>query len=69
MKYFIKRLKWLCIDVYKAPSQDDKYFIDSLSKNHDELTCQYNKTMLIGHFNLTTDDKNLEMFMNTYNQD
>ena len=34
MMYFIKRLKWLCIDVYKAPSQDDKYFIDSLSKNH-----------------------------------
>ena len=59
LKFSIRGLKWFCIGVCKALSQNGKYFPDNLSKNV-ELTCQYDKTILIGGFNLTTDNKNLE---------
>ena len=36
---------------------NEKYFIDHLSKILGQLTCQYNKTMLIEDFNLTIDNK------------
>ena len=36
-------LKCLCIGVYKAPSQNSKYFLDNLSKNLGELICQHEK--------------------------
>ena len=31
------------------------------------VNCQYDKTMLIGDFNLTIDNKDLEFFMNIFN--
>ena len=111
LEFSIKNLKWLCVSFYKAPSQNDKYFLDNPSKNLGELTCQYDKTIemevatieieiktmpcvesvqmrsffwseygkirtrknfVFGHFsrsggdfNLTTDNKNLEILMNT----
>ena len=37
----VKNRRWLCIGIYRPPSQ---------------LTCQYGKTMLIGDFNLTIDN-------------
>ena len=67
LDFSIKGLEWLCIGAYKAPSQNDKYFIDILPKNLGELTFQYDKTMLIGDFNLTTHNENLETFMNAFN--
>lgn len=39
-----------------------KYFCDNLPKNLSERTCQHDKTILIGDFNLTTDNKNRETF-------
>ena len=50
---------WLCINVYKALGQNDRYFIDNLSKNPGELT--YDKTNLIGDNNSPTDNKNISM--------
>ena len=67
LEFSTEGLKWLCTGIYKAPSQNEKYFIDNLSKNLGELTCQYDKTMFIGDFNLTTDKKNPEIFMNAFN--
>lgn len=66
LKYSIRGLKRLCIGVYKDPSQNDKYFPDNLSKKIDELTCQYGQTIFIGGFNLTTDNKILETFINNF---
>ena len=42
-------------------------FIKNLTKNLGELTCQYDKTTLIGDFNLTTDNENLEIFNGAFN--
>ena len=65
LEFSIKGLKWL--GAYKAPSQNDKYYIENLPKNFDELTRQYDKTMLIRDFNLTTENKNLKTFINAFN--
>ena len=53
LEFTFKNRKWLCIGVYRPPSQNKKYFIDHLSKTLGQLNCQYDKTMLIGDFNLT----------------
>ena len=55
--------KWLCIGLDKPPSQYEKYH---LSKTLGQLTCQYDKTILIGDFNLTVENNNLENFMRTF---
>ena len=58
--------KWFCIGLYKPPSQNEKYFLDHLSKTLGQLTCQYDKTILSGDFNLTVENNDLENFMNTF---
>ena len=62
----VKNRKWLRIGLYKPPFQNEKYFLDHLSKTLGQLTCQYDKTILIGDFNLTVENNNLENFMNTF---
>ena len=52
--------------VYRPPSQNKKCFIDHLSKTLGQLSRQYDKTVLIGDFNLTIDNKSLENFMTTF---
>ena len=32
--------KWLCVGIYRPPAQNEKYFIDHLSKTLGQLTCQ-----------------------------
>ena len=66
IEFSIKTRKLLSIGVYKPSSQDDKYFIDRLSLILNKLTCQFEKIMLIGNFNLTVENKNLEVFINTF---
>ena len=66
LEFTVKNRRWLCIGIYGPPSQNEKYFIDHLSKILGRLTCQYDKTMLIGDFNLTTYNKSLENFMSTF---
>ena len=65
----VKTRKWLCIGLYKSPSQNENYFLDILSKVLSKQTCQYENVMLIGDFNLTVNNKNLRVFMNTFNLD
>ena len=62
----VKTRKWLCIGLYKSPSQNENYFLDILSK---VLTIQYENVILIGDFNLTINKKNLGEFMNKFNLD
>ena len=66
LDFTVKNRKWLCIGLYKPPSQSEKYFLDHLSKTLGQLTYQYDKTILIGDFNLTVENNNLENFMNTF---
>ena len=62
----MKNRKWLCIGLYKLSSQNKKYFLNHLSKTLGQLTCQFDETILIGNFNLTTKNNNLENFKNTF---
>ena len=68
-EFLVKTRKWLCIGLYKSPSQNENYSLDILSKVFSKQTCQYENGMLIGDFNLTVNNKNLGMFMNTFNLD
>ena len=49
----IESQKWLCSGLYKAPSQNEKYFLDNLSLALTKMSCEYKNVMLIGDFNLT----------------
>ena len=69
LEFTVKNQRWLCVGIYRPPSQNEKYFIDHLSKTLGQLSCQYDKTMLIGDFNLTIIYKSLENFMTTFDQE
>ena len=40
LEFTVKNRRWLCIGIYRPLSQNEKYFIDQLSKTLGELTCQ-----------------------------
>ena len=42
----------VCVGIYRPPPQNEKYFIDHLSKTLGQLSRQYDKIVLIGDFNL-----------------
>ena len=62
----IKSRKWLCIHLYKPPSQNEKYFFENLSLAMSKMSCEYANVMLIGDCSFTSENKNLEVFMNTF---
>ena len=69
IEFSIKTRKWFCIGLCKPPSQNDKHFLDNLSLILNKLTCQFDNFILMGNFNLTVEDKNLEVFMNTFDME
>ena len=68
IEFSINTRKWPCIGLYETPSQNDKYFLGSLSLMLNKLTCQlYNISItLMGDFSLTVENKNFEVFMSTF---
>ena len=68
IEFSIKTGKWFCIGLYIPPSQNDKYFLDNLSLILNKLTCRFDNIMLMGYFNLTVENKNLEV-MSTFDMD
>ena len=66
LEFSIKNIKWLCIGLYRPPNENEKYFIENLMKILNQQSCLYDRTVLIGDFNLTTQNKNLEILMNTF---
>ena len=50
LEFTVKNQRWLCVSLYRPPSQNEKYFIDHLSKTLGQLSCQYDKTVLIANF-------------------
>ena len=65
----IKTCKWLCIGLYKPPSENEDNFLDNLSLKRynlslliNRLTWQYENFMSIGDFNMTIESKNLGSF-------
>ena len=65
-EFTVKNRRWLSVGIYRPPSQNEKYFIDHLSKISGQLSRQYDKTELIGDFDLTIDNKSVENIMTTF---
>ena len=80
-KLFQVILKWLCLSFWwkheisfvlvftNHHPKTKTIFLIFLSKVLSKQTCQYENVMLIGDFNLTVYNKNLGVFMNTFNLD
>ena len=68
LEFTVKIQRWLCVGIYRPPPQNEKYFIDHLSKTLGQFSCQYDKNMLIGDFNLTINNKSLEKFLQKIRQ-
>ena len=69
IEFSVKTRKWLYIGLYRPPSQNDKNFLDKLSLIMNKLTCQFDNIMLMGNFNLTVENKNLEVFKSTFDME
>ena len=69
IEFSIKTRKWLCFGLYKPPSQNNKYFLDNLSLILNKLTFQFENIILMGDFNFTVENKNLEVFMSTFDME
>ena len=48
IEFSIKTRKWLCIGLYKPPSQNDSYFLDNLSLILNKLACHFDNFLLMG---------------------
>ena len=66
IEFSIETRKWLCIGLYKPPSKNENYFLDNFSLVINRLTWQYENFMLIDDFNMTIENKNLEVFMGSF---
>ena len=67
LEFTVKIQRWLCVGIYRPPPQNEKYFTDQLSKTG-QVSCQYDRNMLIGDFNLTINNKSLEKFLQKIRQ-
>ena len=59
-------LTFNCPEYLKSLSQTENNFLENLSLLINRLTCQYKNFMLIGDINMTIQNKNLKMFMNSF---
>ena len=59
--------KWLIVGLYKPPSQNNSLFLENMSKNLSRYLDSYENITLLGDFNMTREDKNLQHFTDTFN--
>ena len=65
----IRSRKWLIVGSYKPPIQNNSLFLESMSKNISQNLDSYENTTLLGDFNMTPEDKNLQNFTDTCSLD
>ena len=63
----LQSFKWLFLGCYKPPSQNEEFYISNLSKAINEFPAKYDKILLMGDFNLTTENKHLEELLRLFN--
>ena len=66
LEFFLKNRKWLCVGLYKPPSQNVQYFLDNINKSLTKLSSQFNNIILLGDFKLTSENWNLDTFMSCF---
>ena len=52
---------------YKPPTQNKEFFISNLCKTINEFSTKYDNILLMGDFNLTTENKHLEELLSLFN--
>ena len=63
----LRKEKWLVISIYRPPSQDSEFFLNSLTVILDHFTKAYDNYLIMGDFNLEPHDKRLGYFLNSNN--
>ena len=61
------KCRWLFLDIYKPPSQNDIEFTNKLSLVIDHYLPKYENLILIGDFNLSTEYHHLDAVIQAYN--
>ena len=63
----LKKKKWLFLSIYKPPSQNCQYFLDSLHNIIDFYSSIYDNHIVLGDFNTDPSHTQLSVFMEHYN--
>ena len=59
--------KWLIVGAHKPPDQSKSVFLESLSKSLSIYLDIYENVILLRDFTMTPEDKNLQLFANSFN--
>ena len=62
----IRLRKWLLVGLYKPPNQNNSLFLEKMSKNLSIYLDSYENITLLGDFNMTPEDKNLQNFVDCF---
>ena len=55
--------KWLVATIYKAPPQENKYFLWYLTDLLEFYSTQYEKVIVLGDFNIEAENKAMKDFL------
>ena len=61
----LRKEKWLVISIYRPPSQNSEYFLNSLTKIIDYFANTYDNHLILGDFNLEPTDSALMGFLDS----
>ena len=59
--------KWLIVGAYKSLGQSKSVFLESLSKSLAIYLDTYQKVILLRDFSMTSENKNLQLFVDSFN--
>ena len=62
----IRLRKWLIVDLCKPPRQNNSLVLENMSENLSRYLDSYENIILLGDFEMTPEDKNLQYFTNTF---
>ena len=63
----LRKEKWLVISIYRPPSQDSVFFLNSLTKIIDVFADKYDNYLILGDFNLESGNTILTNFLDSNN--
>ena len=59
----LRKEKWLVASIYKAPSQENKYFLWYLTNLLELYSTRYKKVIVLGDFNIEAENKVMKDFL------
>ena len=62
----LRNRKWLVLGIYKPPKQSDSTFISEIQGALNHYSKTYENIIVLGDFNMTIDNKNLDEMVNSY---